>query len=93
MTLVCNHFGPLFQIYTGRYVAPRNMENPVERVDPFLEGLDEEKFVAVSLSNCDEEPVIGVVKEVTEDRFKIHYWIGTYKGRWTPLNSPRSIEP
>jgi len=35
------------------------MENPVERVDPFLEGLDEEKFVAVSLSNCDEEPIIN----------------------------------
>jgi len=83
----------LTTIYTGRYVAPTNMENPVERVDPFLEGLDEEKFVAVFLSNCDEESVIGVVKEVTEDHFKIHYWIGTYRGRWSPLNSPRSIEP
>ena len=52
-----------------------------------------ERFVAVFLSNCDEEPVIGVVKEVTEDNFKIHYWKGNYRGRWSPLNLPRSIEP
>jgi len=58
-----------------------------------LEGLDVENFVAVFLPNCDEEPVIGAVKEVTEDHFKIHYWIGTYRGRWSPLNPPRSIEP
>lgn len=91
--LSCNHFGQLFQIYTGRYVAPRNRENPVERVDSFLESLDVEKFVAVFLSNCDEEPVIGVVKEVTEDHFKIYYWKGPYRGRWSPLNLPRSIQP
>ena len=65
--LGCNHFGQLLEIYTGRYVAPRNRENPVDRVDSFSESLDVEKFVAVFLSNCDEEPVIGVVKEVTED--------------------------
>ena len=29
LTIVCNHFGSLFQIYTGRYVAPRNKENKV----------------------------------------------------------------
>ena len=54
-----------------------------------------EKLVAIFLSNCDEEPVICVVKEleVTEDNFKIHYWEGTYRGRWSPLNSSNSIEP
>ena len=70
------------QTYTqdGRLVAPRNREN-----------LDVEKFVVVF---CDEEPVICVVKEleVTEDYFKIHYWEGTYKGRWSPLTSSSSIE-
>ena len=38
-------------------------------------------------------PVIGVVKEVTEDHFKIHYWKGTYRGKWSPLNLPRTREP
>ena len=74
MTLVCNHFALLFQIYIGRYIAPRNKENPGERNDAFLEGLGVENFGVVFLSNCDEEPVIGVVKEVTEVHFKIHYW-------------------
>ena len=31
--------------------------------------------------------MIGVVKEVTEDHFKIHYWKGT------PLSLPRTREP
>jgi len=84
---------PTRQIYTGRYVAPSERQNPVERVDSFLEGLCVETFVAVFLSNCDEEPVIGVVKEVTEDHFKIHYWRGSYRGRWSPLNLPRTTEP
>ena len=38
-------------------------------MDFILEGLDVEKFVGVFLSHHDEEPVIGVVKEVTEDYF------------------------
>ena len=49
-----------------------------------------ETFVAVHLSNCEEEPVIGVIKEVTEEQFTIHYWKGSYRGRWCP---PRSREP
>ena len=44
-----------------------------------------EKFVSVSMSNCDEEPVISVVKEVTRDYFKIHCWKKIYRGRWSPL--------
>ena len=74
-------------------MAPRQRENPVECVDSFLEALQVETFVAVFLSNCDDEPVIGVVKEVTGDQFKIHYWKGTYRGKWAPLNVPRSREP
>ena len=83
----------LFQIYTGRYIPPSNRQNPVEQVECFMEGLQVETFVAVHLSNCEEEPVIGVIKEVTEEQFTIHYWKGTYRGRWCPLNKPRSREP
>ena len=49
--------------------------------------------MAVFLSNCEEEPVIGIVKELTDDRFKIHYLKGTYRGKWSPLNLPRTREP
>ena len=51
------------------------------------------KFVAVYLSNWDKEPVIGVIEEVMEKDFKIHYWKGSYRGKWGPLNLPRSQEP
>ena len=64
----------------GRYVAPRQKENPVEHVASFFEGLCVGKFVAVLLSNWNEEPVIGKIKELLEDEFKIHYWKGTYFG-------------
>lgn len=79
--LGCNYFGLLFQIYIGRYVVLRNRENLVEWVDFFLEGFDVEKFVVVFLLNCYEELVVGVVKEVIEDYFKIYYWKGIYRGR------------
>ena len=62
-------------------MAPRQRENPVGCVGSFLEALQVETFAAVFLSNCDDEPVIGVVKEVTEDQFKIHYWKGTYRSK------------
>ena len=42
-----------------------------------MEGFQVEIFVAVHLSNCEEEPVIGVIKEVTEEQFTIHYWKGS----------------
>ena len=78
-------------------MAPIERENPIERVDRFLEGLRVETFVAVFLSNWDppppKEPVIGVVKEVTDDTFKIRYWKGTYRGKWHLQNLPRSQEP
>ena len=53
----------------------------MECVGSFLETLQVETFAAVFLSNCDDESVIGVVKEVTEDQFKIHYWKGTYRSK------------
>ena len=74
-------------------MAPRQRENPVEHVDDFLEGLCVGKFVVVLLSNWNKEPVIGVVKELLEDELKIHYWKGTYFGKWVPQNKIRSIEP
>ena len=37
-------------------MAPIERENPIERVDRFLEGLRVEAFVAVFLSNWDPPP-------------------------------------
>ena len=74
-------------------MAPRQRENPVEHVDGFFEGLCVGKFVAVLLSNWNKEPVIGIIKELLEDEFKIHYWKGTSFGKWVPQNKIRSTEP
>ena len=82
-----------FQIYTGRYVPRRNRQNPVEHIDSFMDELQIEQLAAVYLSNCDEEPIIGMVKELHEEKFTIHYWKGSYQGKWSPLNKPRSREP
>ena len=40
-----------------------------------------------------KEPVIGVIKELLGDDFKIHYWKGTYFGKWVTQNKIRSIKP
>lgn len=45
-------------------VAPRNRRNPVEQVDSLFEGLAVGKFVAAVLSNCHDEPVIGVIMKI-----------------------------
>ena len=74
-------------------MTPRQRENAVECVDSFLETLEVETFVAVFLSNCDDKPVIEVVKEVTENQFKLHNWKGTYRGKWAPLSVQRLREP
>ena len=47
---------------------------------------------AVFLSNSEEEPVIGIVKGVTEDHFKIHYWKGTYRGKWCPSKNKGTLD-
>jgi len=49
--------------------------------------------VAVNLANCDEVPVIGKVLEVSADEFKLHYWKGSFKGKWRPQNAPRTRTP
>ena len=74
-------------------MAPRQRENPVEHVDGFFEGLCVGKFDAVLLANWNKEPVIGIIKEILEDEFEIHYWKGTYFGKWVPQNKIRSTEP
>lgn len=58
-----------------------------------MDELQVEQLAAVYLSNCDEEPIIGIVKEMHWEKFTIHYWKGTYGGKWSPLNKPRSREP
>ena len=65
----------------------------MDYVDGILDGLQVDAFVAVLLSNWDEEPVIGVVKDLSANEFRIHYWKGKYKGKWTPQNIPRSNDP
>ena len=65
----------------------------MECVDSVLEGLSIGKFVAVLLSNWDKEPVIGVIKELCDHEFQIHYWKGTLRRKWAPMNQFRSSEP
>ena len=38
-------------------------------------------------------PVIGQVLEVEEESIKIHYWQGSFKGKWRPQNAPRTWSP
>ena len=65
----------------------------MDYVDGFLDGLQVDAFVAVLLSNWDKEAVIGVVKDLSANEFRIHYWKVTYKRKWTPQNIPRSSDP
>ena len=51
------------------------------------------KFVAVHLANYDRVPVIGKVLEVNGDSIKIHYWKGSFKGKWSPQDVPRRRTP
>lgn len=81
------------QIYTGRYRPTRERENLVEAVDDCLENIEVGKFVAVHLANYDKVPVIGKVLEVNGDNIKIHYWKGSFKGKWSPQDVPRRRTP
>ena len=72
---------------------PQERENPVETVDDCLESIEVGTFVAVNLSNCDKVPVIGKVLEVDAEKVKMHYWKGSFKGKWCPQNVPRSQTP
>ncbi|XP_074628853.1 uncharacterized protein LOC141886566 isoform X1 [Acropora palmata] len=77
------------EIYTGRYRNPRERRDRVEVTDNFLEHLHAACFVAVFLENYDKMPVLGKVISVGETHFKIHYWKGSYGGKWSPQNIPR----
>ncbi|XP_068669901.1 uncharacterized protein [Montipora foliosa] len=81
------------QIYTGRYRPPTERENPVLASDDFLDRIEVGSFVAVNLSNYDKIPVIGKVLQINNDTVKIHYWKGSFKGKFSPQNLPRSRTP
>ena len=67
--------------------------NPVETVDACLQNIEVQTFVAVNLSNYNKMPVTAKVLEVNEEKIKIHYWKGTFKGKWSPQNVPRTWNP
>ena len=82
-------FDCIMQAYTGRYRNPREREDPVQMSDDFLENLQDGCFVAVFLENYDKMPVIGKVTSVGDTDFQLHYWKGSYGGRWSPQHLPR----
>ena len=41
-------------------------------------------YVAVSIENYSKAPVIGKVLEIRDDKFKIQYWKGSWRGKWQP---------
>lgn len=57
--------------------------------DDFLDKLEVGCFVALFFDNWDKEPVIGRVLSVGEHNFHVHYWRGSYNGKWSPQNIPR----
>lgn len=57
--------------------------------DDFLDKLEVGCFVALFFDNWDKEPVIGRVLSVGEHNFHMHYWRGSYNGKWSPQNIPR----
>ena len=61
--------------------------------DDFLTTIEVGSFVAVNLSNYDKIPVIGKVLQINTDSVKIHYWKGSFKGKFSPQNIPRSRSP
>ena len=77
----------LFQVYTGRYRTPREREAPIEMVDDFLSTLQVGCFVAIYFANYDKLPCIGNLIAIEENHFQVHYWKGTYSGKWCPPTS------
>lgn len=81
---------PTQEICTGRYRNPREREAPVEMVDDdFLTSLEVGCFVALYFSNHEKEPVIRKVISIEDNYFEVHYWKGTYLGKWSPQHIPR----
>ena len=83
----------LFQVYTGRYIPPQQRANPVLTEENCLAEITVGTFVAVHIDNWDKVPVIGNVVEVKEETIKVHYWQGSFKGKFRPQNVPRSCSP
>ena len=65
----------------------------MEAVDDCLEKIEVGKFVAVHPANYDKVPVIGKVLEVSDSMVNIHYWKGSFKGKWSPQDVPRRRTP
>ena len=65
----------------------------MEAVDDCLEKIEVATFVAVHLANYDKVPVIGKVLEVSESMVKIHYWKGSFEGKWRPKDVSRRRTP
>ncbi|XP_032217810.1 uncharacterized protein LOC5517433 [Nematostella vectensis] len=78
------------EIYTGRYRRPEERAAPVALVEGnFLEGIAVGAFVAMYFANSNEIPCLGKVLKLETDHFEVHYYKGTYNGRWTPRHVPR----
>ena len=58
-------------------------------VDDFLATLEVGFFVAIYFENYDKIPVIGKVLSIGENKFQVHYWKGTFLGKWSPQHLPR----
>lgn len=65
----------------------------MEATDDCLEKIEVGTFVVVHLANYDKVPVIGKVLEVSESMVKIHYWKGSFEGKWSPQDVPRRRTP
>lgn len=62
--------------------------------DDFLTSLEVGCFVALYFSNYEKEPVIGKVISLEDNYFEVHYWKGTYLGKWSPQHIPcRRAQP
>lgn len=57
--------------------------------DDFLTSLEVGCFVSLYFSNYEKEPVIGKVISIEDNYFEVHYWKGTYLGKWSPQHVPR----
>ena len=53
-------------------------------VSDLWEHVNVQSFVAVSLENYSDVPVIGKVLEKKADTIKIHYWKGSWNKKWVP---------
>ena len=57
-------------------------------VDDFLATVQAGCFVAMYFENYNKELVIGKVLLIEENHFQVHYWKGTYLGKWSPQHLP-----